>query len=121
MPNSVLATNTLTNYSKQPTRRVDWEVGVSYGTDFNVAKDVIMRILDADERVLKDPAVFVSITGLGDSSVNIVVRAWVNSQDYWGVFFDFYNKVYSTFNEEGIEFPFPQVDVHLKGNNEINK
>lgn len=121
VPNSVLATNTLTNYSKQPTRRVDWEVGVSYGTDFNVAKDVIMRILDADERVLKDPAVFVSITGLGDSSVNIVVRAWVNSQDYWGVFFDFYNKVYSTFNEEGIEFPFPQVDVHLKGNNEINK
>lgn len=121
VPNGSLATNMLTNYSKQPTRRVDWEVGVSYGTDFNVAKDVIMRILDADERVLKDPEVFVSITGLGDSSVNIVVRAWVNSPDYWGVFFDFYNKVYSTFNEEGIEFPFPQVDVHMKGNNEINK
>ncbi|MBO7570880.1 MAG: mechanosensitive ion channel [Bacteroidales bacterium] len=121
VPNSVLATNTLTNYSKQPTRRVDWTVGVSYGTDFKVARDSIMRILDADERVLKDPEVFVSITELGDSSVNIVVRAWVNSSDYWGVFFDFYNKVYAAFNEEGIEFPFPQMDVHLKNNNEINK
>lgn len=121
VPNGVLATNTLTNYSKQPTRRVDWTVGISYGTDFEVAKSSIMRILDADERVLKEPAPFVSITALADSSVNIVVRAWVNSPDYWNVFFDFNNKVYETFNKEGIAFPFPQMDVHLKGNNEVNK
>lgn len=118
VPNGSLATNMLINYSKQETRRVDWTIGVSYGTDFKVARDSIMRILDADTRVLKDPAVFVSITELSDSSVNIVVRAWVNSSDYWGVFFDFYNNVYSTFNEEGIEFPFPQMDVHIKENNE---
>ena len=122
VPNGVLATNTLTNYSKQPTRRVDWTVGVTYGTDFKVARDTIMRLLDADSRVLKDPQAFVSITELADSSVNIVVRAWVNSPDYWDVYFDFYNNVYSTFNAEGIEFPFPQMDVHLKNdNNEINK
>ena len=122
VPNGVLATNTLTNYSKQPTRRVDWTVGVTYGTDFKVARDTIMRLLDADSRVLKDPQAFVSITELADSSVNIAVRAWVNSSDYWDVYFDFYNNVYSTFNAEGIEFPFPQMDVHLKNdNNEINK
>jgi len=121
VPNSSLATNLLTNYSKQDKRRVDWKVGVTYGTDFNVARDSIMRILEADSRVLKDPAPFISIIELADSSVNIVVRAWVNTPDYWNVFFDFNNKVYATFNEEGIEFPFPQVDVHLKDNNEINK
>ena len=117
VPNGSLATNTLTNYSKQPIRRVDWTVGVSYGTDFNVAKESIMRILNADSRVLKDPEVFVSITSLSDSSVDIVVRAWVNSPDYWGVYFDFYNIVYAKFNEEGISFPFPQMDVHIKENN----
>ena len=117
VPNGSLATNTLTNYSKQPIRRVDWTVGVSYGTDFNVAKDSIMRILNADSRVLKDPEIFVSITSLSDSSVDIVVRVWVNSPDYWGVYFDFYNTVYAKFNEEGISFPFPQMDVHIKENN----
>ena len=117
VPNGSLATNTLTNYSKQPIRRVDWTVGVSYGTDFNVAKESIMRILNADSRVLKDPEIFVSISSLSDSSVDIVVRAWVNSPDYWGVYFDFYNTVYAKFNEEGISFPFPQMDVHIKENN----
>ena len=117
VPNGVLATNTLTNYSKQPTRRVDWTVGVTYGTDFKVARDSIMRILEADSRVLKEPEPFVSITAMADSSVNIAVRAWVNTSDYWNVFFDFNNKVYATFNEEGIEFPFPQMDVHLKKDN----
>ena len=118
VPNSALATNLLTNYSKQDKRRVDWTVGVTYGTDFKVARDSIMRILEADSRILKDPAPFISIIELADSSVNIVVRAWVNTPDYWDVFFDFNNKVYATFNEEGIEFPFPQMDVHLKNNNE---
>ena len=118
VPNSSLATNLLTNYSKQDKRRVDWTVGVTYGTDFKVARDSIMRILEADSRILKDPAPFISIIELADSSVNIVVRAWVNTPDYWDVFFDFNNKVYATFNEEGIEFPFPQMDVHLKNNNE---
>jgi small conductance mechanosensitive channel len=117
VPNGSLATNTLTNYSKQPIRRVDWTVGVSYGTDFNVAKESIMRILNADSRVLKDPEIFVSISSLSDSSVDIVVRVWVNSPDYWDVYFDFYNTVYAKFNEEGISFPFPQMDVHIKENN----
>ncbi len=118
VPNGSLATNTLTNYSKQPTRMVMWTVGVSYGTDFKVAKESIMRLINADQRIMDDPKPFVSITSLSDSSVDITVRAWVKSEDYWGVYFDFNNKVYATFNEEGIEFPFPQMDVHVKSNNE---
>lgn len=118
IPNGSLATSTLTNYSKQPTRMVMWTVGVSYGTDFKVARESIMRLINADKRILNDPEPFVSITSLSDSSVDITVRAWVKAEDYWGVFFDFNNKVYATFNEEGIEFPFPQMDVHVKSNNE---
>ena len=66
---------------------------------------------------MKDPEIFVSISSLSDSSVDIVVRVWVNSPDYWDVYFDFYNTVYAKFNEEGISFPFPQMDVHIKENN----
>jgi len=117
IPNGSLATSTLTNYSKQPTRMVMWTVGVSYGTDFKVARESIMRLINADKRILNDPEPFVSITSLSDSSVDITVRAWVKAEDYWGVFFDFNNKVYATFNEEGIEFPFPQMDVHVKSSN----
>ncbi len=117
VPNGSLSTCTLTNYSRQETRRVDWTVGVAYGTDYNFASKTIMDMLGADARVLKDPKAFVSIIELADSSVNIVVRAWVKSEDYWGVFFDFYNNVYVKFNEVGIEFPFPQMDVHVKKEN----
>lgn len=117
VPNGSLSSCTLTNYSKQANRRVDWTVGVAYGTDYNFASKTIMDILNADSRILEDPKAFVSITELADSSVNIVVKAWVKSEDYWGVYYDFYNKVYVTFNEVGIEFPFPQMDVHVKKDN----
>lgn len=117
VPNGSLSTCTLTNFSKQQTRRVDWTVGVAYGTDYNFASKTVMEILNADTRILADPKAFVSIMELADSSVNIVVRAWVKSEDYWGVYFDFYNNVYVKFNEVGIEFPFPQMDVHVKKEN----
>ncbi len=117
VPNGALATSTLTNYSKQSLRRVDWVVGVAYGTDYKFAYDTIMGILNADSRVLKEPKAFVSISELGDSSVNIAVKAWVNTDDYWNVFYDFNNVVYTKFNEIGIEFPFPQMDIHLKNEN----
>ena len=115
IPNGGLSTGLMKNYSREATRRVDWEFGIGYGDDFTKAKAVIARLLDADGRVLKDPAYFIALTSLGESSVNIVVRAWVNAGDYWGVYFDMNEKVYKTFAEENLNIPFPQLDVHLHG------
>lgn len=113
IPNGGLSTGLMKNYSKEPMRRVDWEFGIAYGDDYTKAKEVLSRLLDAETRVLKDPAYFIALTSLGESSVNIVVRAWVNSADYWGVYFDMNEKVYKTFAEEKLNIPFPQLDVHL--------
>ena len=113
IPNGGLSTGLMRNYSWEATRRVDWEFGIAYGDDYTKAKAVIARLLDADGRVLKDPAYFIALTSLGESSVNIVVRAWVNAGDYWGVYFDMNEKVYKTFAEENLNIPFPQLDVHL--------
>ena len=115
IPNGGLSTGLMKNYSREATRRVDWEFGIAYGDDYTKAKAVIARLLDADGRVLKDPAYFIALTSLGESSVNIVVRAWVNAGDYWGVYFDMNEKVYKTFAEENLNIPFPQLDVHLHG------
>lgn len=113
IPNGGLSTGMMKNFSKEATRRVDWEFGIAYGDDYTKARKVIARLLDADSRVLKDPAYFIALTSLGASSVNIVVRAWVNSGDYWGVYFDMNEKVYKTFAEEDLNIPFPQMDVHV--------
>ena len=118
IPNGGLSTGLLKNYSREATRRVDWEFGIAYGDDYTKARAVIARLLDADGRVLKDPAYFIALTSLGESSVNIVVRAWVNAGDYWGVYFDMNEKVYKTFAEENLNIPFPQLDVHLHGKTE---
>ena len=113
IPNGGLSTGLMKNYSREATRRVDWEFGIAYGDDYTKAKAVIARLLDADGRVLKDPAYFIALTSLGESSVNIVVRAWGNAGDYWGVYFDLNEKGYKTFAEENLNIPFPQLDVHL--------
>lgn len=113
IPNGGLSTGITKNYSKEPTRRVDWEFGIGYGDSYDKAKAVIDRLLASDERILKDPAWFIALTSLGESSVNIVVRAWVNAPDYWDVYFSLNEKVYKTFTEEGLNIPFPQLDVHL--------
>ncbi|WP_099292148.1 mechanosensitive ion channel family protein [Butyricimonas sp. Marseille-P3923] len=113
IPNGGLSTGLMKNYSKEPTRRVDWEFGIAYGDDYTKAREVLARLLDADSRVLKEPPYFIALTSLGASSVNIVVRAWVNSADYWGVYFDMNEKVYKTFAQENLNIPFPQMDIHL--------
>lgn len=112
VPNGTISNGVLVNYSQMETRRVDWTFGVEYGSDVEKVKACVKRILDADARVLKDPAMFIALSALADSSVNVTVRAWVNSADYWDVFFDINQKVYEQFNAEGIEFPFPQLTVH---------
>lgn len=113
VPNGGLSTGIMKNYSKEEERRVDWEFGIGYGDSYDKAKAVIARLLDADTRILKEPAYFIALTSLGESSVNIVVRAWVKAPDYWGVFFDMNEKVYNIFTEENLNIPFPQLDVHL--------
>ena len=113
IPNSSLSSGIVTNFSNQSTRRVDWTFGVDYGSDFDFVKEVIESVLAKDARILADPASpFVALTALADSSVNVVVRVWVNSSDYWNVYFDINKEIYKTFNEKGIGFPFPQLTVH---------
>jgi len=110
--NAVMGGN-ITNYSAMPTRRVDMVVGVGYGADLALVKKTLQELVDADERVLKDPAATIAVSELADSSVNLVFRPWVNSADYWGVFFDMNERIKLRFDELGIEIPFPQMDVHL--------
>lgn len=112
IPNGALSSGVITNVGKEPTRRVDWSFGVDYGSDYEHVKSVIESVLAADGRILKDPAPFVALGALADSSVNITVRVWVNSADYWDVFFDINKAIYARFNAEGIGFPFPQLTVH---------
>lgn len=114
VPNGGLSTSTMTNYSSQDRRRVDWTFGIAYGDDIDHAKQVLKNLCNADPRILKDPEAFIALSELADSSVNLVVRVWVNTPDYWGVFFDMNENVYRTFNKEGINIPFPQVDVHIQ-------
>lgn len=112
VPNGALSSNAITNYSKQETRRAEWVFGVEYGEDFEKVKAVLQRIIDADPRILKDPAPMIAFGALSASSVDIKVRAWAKTADYWDVYFDMNKIVYDTFNKEGIGFPFPQLTVH---------
>lgn len=115
VPNNSIATGTLTNYSREDTRRVDFSFGVDYGTDFQKVKQVIEKIIAEDGRILKDPAHFIALGELADSSVNVTVRVWTKTPDYWDVYFSINEKVYDTFNKVGIEFPFPQLTIHNAG------
>lgn len=112
VPNGALSSNAITNYNKQETRRAEWVFGVEYGEDFEKVKAVLQRIIDADPRILKDPVPMIALGALSASSVDIKVRAWAKTADYWDVYFDMNKIVYDTFNKEGIGFPFPQLTVH---------
>ena len=114
IPNGILSTGIMTNFAKEETRRVDWTFCISYGDDYDKAKAVLKSLCNADARILKTPEVFVEIGKLNESSVDITVRAWVKTADYWGVFFSMNEKVYKTFPSEGLHLPFPQMDVHVK-------
>jgi small conductance mechanosensitive channel len=113
IPNGGLSTGSMVNYSTEPLRRVDWSFGIGYGDDASKAKDLMRRLCQEDDRILKDPEVFVALSELGDSSVNFAVRAWVNAPDFWAVKFDMNEKIYNAFAKEGLNIPFPQMDVHV--------
>lgn len=112
VPNGVLSSNAIINYSKQNMRRAEWVIGVEYGEDVDKVKKVIESLIEADTRILKDPAPLIALKALSASSVDIVVRAWAKSEDYWNVYFDMNKNIYDTFNRAGIGFPFPQLTVH---------
>lgn len=116
IPNGPLSTGALINYSAEPLRRVDWTFGIAYGDDVENFKKAINQFISEDERILKDPAGFIGLSELADSSVNFTVRVWVDSPDYWGVFFDMNEKVYTKFPDYDLNIPFPQMDVHVQNN-----
>lgn len=116
IPNGGLATGSLTNFSKKDTRRVEWTFGIGYGDSYDKAEKVIQRLIDADSRILRDPEPFLALSKLNNSSVDIVVRCWVNAENYWPVFFEMNKNIYTQFADEGISIPFPQMDVHVFGN-----
>lgn len=113
MPNGPVANNTIVNIGRQPTRRVDFAVGIAYNADIKAARKVILEILDKDERVHKDPAPVAKLVNLGDSSLDLTVRAWCATADYWDVYFDNLEAIKEGLDAAGIGIPFPQRDVHI--------
>ena len=114
LPNGALSTGPVTNYNKETDRRVDWVFSISYGDDYDKAKAVLQRLCDADQRILKEPKPVIELIKMNDSSVDITVRARVKPEDYWDVFFKMNELVYKTLPQEGLHFPFPQMDVHVQ-------
>ncbi len=113
LPNGALSNGSITNYSSKPTRRVDINVGIDYGDDIKQARKILLDLAAADERVFKDPAAVVYMTSLGDNSVNLSLRMWTKSADFWGVFFTVQEQMKEAFDREGISFPFPQRTIHI--------
>lgn len=113
VPNGNITGGVITNFSREEKRRVDFTFGIGYDDDIRKAKDVIRSVLTSDNRIHSDPDIFIGLSELGDNSVNLAVRIWANSADYWGVYFDTMEKVKLAFDENGISFPFPQRDVHI--------
>lgn len=114
IPNNAIATAIIDNYTTAEQRRVDWTLGISYGDDVDVARETILAMLAADARILRETAPVVWVAALADSSVNLTVRAWVANADYWDVFFEYNERFYKELPKAGINFPFPQMDVHVK-------
>lgn len=113
VPNGRLTADRITNFSAYPTRRIDLKFGISYGDDLDTAKAILARVVEAEARILKEPAPGIWVVELGDSSVNLQVRVWVNSPDCWDVTCALTENVKKAFDAGGISIPFPQRDVHL--------
>ena len=116
VPNGAITSGSITNINANDTRRVDLVVGIGYDDDIKKAKEILNRIIESDERVLIEKGITVAVSELADSSVNFVVRAWVNTPDYWAVKFDLTENIKITFDNEGISIPYPQQDVHHYNN-----
>jgi len=113
IPNSVISTSIIDNYSHSDLRRVDIAVSISYGDDVDAAREAILELCRTDSRVLAEPKAAVHVAALADSSVNLSLRAWVKNADYWDVFFSLNERIYKTLPAKGLHFPFPQLDVRI--------
>ena len=113
IPNGILSNGSITNYTTEETRRIEWTFGIGYGDDIKKAKEILNELVRSDGRILSEPASLVAVSALAESSVDFVVRVWVKSENYWDVYFDLLEKVKLTFDQKGISIPFPQRDVHL--------
>ena len=111
-PNGSLSNGVITNYSEKDLRRIEWNIGVEYGTDYQKVEQVIRNIIALNPLIVKTPEPTIYIGELADSSVNIKIRVWAKSSDFWDVTFQMNKNIYETFNKEGISFPFPQLTVH---------
>jgi small conductance mechanosensitive channel len=116
VPNGAMANGNITNFTMQDLRRVDFVVGIGYGDDYKKAKTVLERFIAEDDKILKDPASFIGLGELADSSVNITLRVWGKTEDYWDIYFKMNEKIYTEFDKEGLNIPYPQMDVHVHNN-----
>lgn len=117
IPNGALSSNTVINYSREETRRVQWQIGVDYGQDIAGVREALLSLFESDERILQNvegKTPFVGLENLGDSSVNLVIRVWVANADYWAVYYQLQERIYNLFNEKQINIPYPQTVVHLQ-------
>ena len=114
IPNGTLSNGSLINYSAKPTRRVDLTFSVGYENDITHVKEVLNKIIERNKLILKDPEPFVAVSAHSASSVDFVVRAWCNTENYWSIYFDLLEEVKITFDKENISIPYPQMDLHLK-------
>ena len=113
MANGAVAGSTIMNITQEPTRRWDFVCGIGYDDDFDKAKEIIRGLIDADSRFHKDPEPFVRVGNLGDSSVDITIRAWVDTSEYWNVHFDMIENIKRELDKAGISIPYPQRDIHI--------
>ena len=118
LPNGNLANNSIQNNTASDIRRVEWNIGISYGDDVGKGIELLQKYLGEDSRVLKGPeapdAPFAALSQLGDSAIVLTARAWTHGTDYWGLFYDINRKIYEDFPKQGLSFPFPQLDVHVR-------
>jgi small conductance mechanosensitive channel len=121
VPNGQVMNSIIINYSSHDQRRIDMVIGVSYDDDLDIVRRTLEELVAADDRILDDPACKIAVAELANSSVNFVVRPWVNSDDYWGVKFELTEAIKKRFDKEGISFPYPQQDVHLYQEASVNR
>lgn len=114
IPNGPLANGNMTNYSTQTNRRVDFVVGIAYGDSYDTAKETLLKFVKEDPRIMDEKDNFIGLGELADSSVNLILRVWCKTEDYWGVFFTMNERIYKEFGDRGLNIPFPQMDVHVK-------
>lgn len=114
VPNGAMMNGNITNISNAGKIRVDLTIGISYDSDIKKAKEILLGVMAADERVLKDPEAFVGVSELADSAINLAVRPWCDPVNYWGVYFDTLENCKIALDEAGVTIPFPQMDLHVK-------